>query len=159
MRHASHDPTCGICIQNAGEKPIAGGIIFENDLWLLRHASPPYGVAGWMTLQTQRHVGGPAHFNDAEAANFGLVLRHFEKLLEDVTGALRIYTVAMGESFPHFHGHMVPRYATMAKDAKAWAIFDLQRASIAGEITVDEAEVKRITLAYREALVKNPPPR
>ncbi|MBM4437352.1 MAG: hypothetical protein FJ029_08980 [Actinobacteria bacterium] len=159
MRHPSYDSTCGICQQNAGEKPIWGDVVFENDLWLLRHAPPPFGVAGWMTMQTQRHVGGPAHFNDDEARNFGPALRHFERVLERLTGALRIYTAAMGESAPHFHGHLVPRYAQMAKDAKAWAVFDLQRAAIAGEISVDETEVRRIVAAYREALRKDPAPR
>ena len=75
-----------------------------------------------------------------------------------MTGALRIYTAAMGESFPHFHGHMVPRYAQMPDDAKAWQVFDLQRRSNAGEVTVDAAEVERIIAAYRERLAENPPP-
>jgi diadenosine tetraphosphate (Ap4A) HIT family hydrolase len=158
MRHASHDPGCGICRSNAGETPIAGGVIFENDLWLVRHSPPPYGVAGWMTLQSQRHVGGPAHFNDAEAASFGPTLRHLEKVLEEVTGALRIYTAAMGESFPHLHAHMVPRYAQMPDDAKAWAVFDLQRRAGAGEVTVDSAQVERIIAEYRQRLAASPPP-
>jgi diadenosine tetraphosphate (Ap4A) HIT family hydrolase len=157
MRHASHDASCGICQSNAGDRPIAGGIIWENDRWLVRHSPPPYGVAGWMTLQTQRHVGGPAHFDDAEAASFGPTLRHLEKVLEEITGALRIYTAAMGESFPHFHGHMVPRRASMPNDAKAWGVFDLQRQAAEGTVKVDEAEVQRIIAAYRERLAADPP--
>jgi diadenosine tetraphosphate (Ap4A) HIT family hydrolase len=159
MRHSSHDSACAICRSNAGDAPIPGGIVFENDLWLVRHSPPPFGVAGWMTLQSQRHVGGPAHFNDAEAANFGLALRHFEKVLEEVTGALRIYTAAMGESYPHLHAHMVPRRAQMPDDAKAWAVFDLQRRAAAGEVTVDAAEVERIITTYRARLAASPPPR
>jgi diadenosine tetraphosphate (Ap4A) HIT family hydrolase len=157
MRHASHDAGCGICRANAGETAIPGGVIFENDLWLVRHSPPPYGVAGWMTLHSQRHVGGPAHFNDAEAASFGPTLRHLEKVLEEVTGALRIYTAAMGESFPHLHAHMVPRYAQMPDDAKAWAVFDLQRRAAAGEVTVDAGQVERIIGEYRARLAKEPP--
>ena len=64
-----------------------------------------------MMLISQRHVAGPAHFDDREAASFGPTLRHLERTLEELTGALRIYTAAMGESHPHFHCHMVPRYA------------------------------------------------
>jgi diadenosine tetraphosphate (Ap4A) HIT family hydrolase len=158
LRHPSHDTTCGVCRSNAGDTAIPGGIIYENDLWLVRHAPPPYGVAGWMTLQSQRHVGGPAHFDDAEAASFGPTLRHLEKVLEEITGALRIYTAAMGESFPHFHGHMVPRRAEMPNDAKAWGVFDLQRQAGQGTVTVDEAEVSRIIAAYRDRLAADPPP-
>src|SRR5262249_25966855 len=104
----------------------------------------------------KRHVGGPAHFNDREAANFGVALRHFERTLEQVTGALRIYTAALGESHPHFHCHMVPRYAT--NDAKAWALFDELRRASAGEISIDSAEVMRISEQFRAALEAAPPP-
>jgi diadenosine tetraphosphate (Ap4A) HIT family hydrolase len=111
-----------------------------------------------MMLVSRRHVAGPAHFDDREAASFGPTLRHLERVLEEVTGALRIYTAAMGESHPHFHCHMVPRYAEMPKGAKAWGVFDLQRAAGAGEITVDAAEVKRLCEAYAEVLARRPPP-
>jgi hypothetical protein len=102
---------------------LASPNLYEDDLWCVRHAEP----------------AGPA-------------LRRFERVLEQVTGALRIYTAAMGESHPHFHAHMVPRTATMPRDAKAWSVFDLQRAVGAGEIPIDRAEIARISEAYRLAL-------
>jgi diadenosine tetraphosphate (Ap4A) HIT family hydrolase len=143
------EPSCGVCQSLANAD--ASTILYEDDLWSVRHAEPA-GVPGWMLLMTQRHVGGPAHFDDREAAAFGVALRHFERVLEEVTGALRIYTAAMGESHPHFHAHMVPRYASMPRDAKAWSVFDLQRAVGAGEVPIDRAEVQRISEAYRRAL-------
>jgi diadenosine tetraphosphate (Ap4A) HIT family hydrolase len=109
-------------------------------------------------LITRRHVAGPAQFNPLEAASFGPTLCHLQRVLLEVTGALRIYTAAMGESSPHFHAHMVPRYVKMPKDAKAWAVFDLQRAAAAKEIQVDEAEVARMAEAYARALRATPPP-
>ena len=107
---------------------------------------------------SRRHVAGPAHFDDAEARAFGLALRHFERVLEEVTGALRVYTAAMGESSPHFHAHMVPRTAAMPRDAKGWGVFDLERAAKAGEIPVDVDAAARLAVAYAQALAKNPPP-
>jgi diadenosine tetraphosphate (Ap4A) HIT family hydrolase len=111
-----------------------------------------------MMLITRRHVPGPAAFDDREAASFGVTLRHLQRVLLEVTGALRIYTAAMGESSPHFHAHLVPRYATMPKDAKAWGVFDLQRAAAAKEIDVDEPAASRIARAYADALRSAPPP-
>ena len=157
-RHPSFTASCGVCDSLSGAARDDGAIVHENDLWHVRHGGAPYGVAGWMMLVTQRHVGGPAHFDDAEAASFGPTLRHVSRALERVTGALRIYLAAMGESHPHFHAHLVPRYAAMPKDAKAWGVFDLQRAAGAGEITVDVAEVRRVTEALRAALAADPPP-
>ena len=158
-RHPSFTESCGVCQSLYGAKPALREAIFENDLWHVRHVDAPFPVAGWMMLITKRHVGGPAHFDDREAQSFGPALRHFERVLENVTGALRIYTAAMGESHPHFHAHMVPRYATMPKDAKAWGVFDLQRAAAAGEIPpADPEEVLRTIERYRRALAESPPP-
>jgi diadenosine tetraphosphate (Ap4A) HIT family hydrolase len=152
VKHPSFTEGCGVCAALVASRPL-----FENDLWHVRHVDPPHGVAGWMMLVSKRHVAGPAHFDDREAASFGPTLRHLEHCLEEVTGALRIYTAALGESHPHFHCHMVPRYAEMPRGAKAWAVFDLQRAAGAGEITVDAAEVLRLSEAYARALAANPP--
>src|SRR5258708_891145 len=127
MTEPSVPSPCAVCASLAG--PERKTPIFEDDLWHVRHASAPSGVPGWMMLISRRHVAGPAHFDDREARTFGPVLRHFQRVLEEVTGALRIYTAAMGESSPHFHAHMVPRTATMPRDAKAWGVFDLERAA------------------------------
>ena len=156
MKHALFDATCGVCASLVGATP--GAAVLENELWHVRHIDAPHGVPGWMMLISQRHVGGPAHFDDREAASFGPTLRHLERVLEQVTGALRIYTAAMGESHPHFHCHMVPRYSEMPKNAKAWGVFDLLRAAGAGEIEVQSTEVARLTSLYRQTLAANPPP-
>src|SRR5262249_6937483 len=138
----SPPPPCAVCATLSGPGRVEP--LYEDELWHVRAASSPPGVPGWMMMISRRHVGGPAHFNDAEARVFGLALRHFERVLEEVTGALRVYTAAMGESSPHFHAHMVPRTATMPKDAKGWAVFDLERAARAGEITTDLDEARRL---------------
>jgi len=152
-------PTCGVCQTVSGASGADDPhFVMDNELWHVRHAGPPFGVPGWMMLMTRRHVAGPAHFDDVEAASFGPTLRHLQRVLEQTTGALRIYTAAMGESHPHFHAHMVPRTPQMPKDAKAWAVFDLQRAAGAGELTVDAAEVTAAVDRYRAALRADPPP-
>jgi diadenosine tetraphosphate (Ap4A) HIT family hydrolase len=139
---------CALCKSLATETPV-----YEDELWHVRPIEKPAGVAGWMIMVAKRHVQGPAHFNDAEAASFGPSLRRFEKTLEETTGALRIYTAALGEAVPHFHAHMIPRYADAPK--KGWGLFDLQRAAKEGEIVVPEADITRITEAYRAALKVN----
>ena len=78
--------------------------------------------------------------------------------LRQVTGALRIYSAALGESSAHFHGHLVPRFESMPKGARGWAVFDLERAAQAGEVAVDSAEVARIARVFADALARDPPP-
>jgi diadenosine tetraphosphate (Ap4A) HIT family hydrolase len=145
---------CGICTKLTN----AGGVLYENALWQVRAIDPPTPVPGWVLLISRRHLAGPAELDEREAESFGPTLRHLHRILLDVTGALRIYLAAMGESSPHFHAHFVPRYAAMPKDAKAWGVFDLQRAAVASEIPVDEAAATRVAVKYRDALAAAPPP-
>jgi diadenosine tetraphosphate (Ap4A) HIT family hydrolase len=150
------DAECGVCRKLRTASP--DSVLYVNDLWHVCATDPPTAVPGWMLLITRRHVPGPAAFDDREALSFGVTLRHLQRVLLEVTGALRIYTAAMGESSPHFHAHMVPRYPTMPKAAKAWGVFDLQRAAAAKEIEVDEARAAQTARAYAEALRAAPPP-
>jgi diadenosine tetraphosphate (Ap4A) HIT family hydrolase len=132
--------------------------VFENELWHVRTIDPPAGVPGWMLMVARRHVPGPSHFDAREVASFGPTWCHLQRVLLEVTGALRIYSAALGESSPHFHGHLVPRFASMPQDAKGWGVFDLERAARAGEISVDTAEMARLAEAFAEALRQSPPP-
>ncbi len=155
MAHAAFDANCGMCTQlaMADVEPV-----FENALWHVRPIDPPSGVPGWMMMVARRHVSGPSNFDAREIASFGPTWCHLQRVLLEVTGALRIYTAALGESSPHFHGHLVPRFARMPKDATGWPVFDLERAAKAGEVKVDPAEVARIRLAFEDALKSAPPP-
>jgi diadenosine tetraphosphate (Ap4A) HIT family hydrolase len=151
------EPGCGVCKQLRDEAS-RRRVLFENELWHVRAAGTPTPVPGWVMLLTRRHVPGPAQFDELEARSFGPTLSHLQRVLLEVTGALRVYTAAMGESSPHFHAHSVPRYAVMPKDAKAWAVFDLQRAAAAGDYEVDEAEATRVNAALADALRASPLP-
>lgn len=151
----THDASCGVCkkLASTWTEPV-----FENDLWHVRPIDAPAGVPGWMMLVARRHVQGPAQFTPREAASFGLTWCHLQRVLLEITGALRIYTAALGESSPHFHGHLIPRYERMPKEAVGWSVFDLERAAKAGEIVVDPADVADISNRFRAALVAAPPP-
>jgi diadenosine tetraphosphate (Ap4A) HIT family hydrolase len=155
MSHSSFDAACGICNKLAAS---TAAPVFENELWHVRPIDAPAGVPGWMMMVARRHVSGPSDFNPREVTSFGPTWCHLQRVLLEVTGALRIYTAAMGESSPHFHGHLVPRFASMPKDAKGWSVFDLERAAKAGEISVDYAEIARLTAAFTSALSASPPP-
>ena len=159
MKHASYEPSCSVCKANAGDVPSPGGVIWEDKLWLVRHAPPPFPLAGWTMFHTQRHVQGPAHFTDEEAAAFGPVLRHVSRTLEKVTGAPRIYVVAFGESTPHMHAHLAPRYADLPPEHVAFGAADLYRAVASGKQPgVPEADALAMAGKLRDALKASPPP-
>ena len=160
MKHSSYVAACGVCRVGANEEQVPGGVIWEDDRWLVRHAPAPYPLVGWLFFQTQRHVQGPAHFDDAEAKAFGPVLRHVSRALEQVSGAPRVYFVAFGESTPHMHAHLAPRYASLKPDEAAFGIADLYRnVSKGARPAADSAKVLEIVDRLRDALKKSPPPR
>ncbi|HEY4239180.1 MAG TPA: HIT domain-containing protein [Kofleriaceae bacterium] len=121
---------CKLCASLQTASPL-----WSDGLWHLRPIDPPWGVAGWLLLISQRHCPGPAHFTAEEERTFGSVLARCSRALERATGALRIYTAALGESQHHLHVHLVPRYASMPLGATGWNVFDLARAAAAGEIS------------------------
>ena len=159
MKHDSYEASCPVCTANAGDEPSEGGVIWEDQHWFVRHAPSPYALAGWIMLHAQRHVQGPAHFTDEEAAAFGPVLRHLSRKLEDVTGALRVYQVAFGESSPHMHAHLIPRYSDLQPEYTAFGVADLNRAVASGAVPgVPEDEALAMAAKLRDALKADPPP-
>lgn len=140
---------CVICDINLGRVEMPHGLLYQDDLWVVRLIEPPWGVAGWLVLQTRRHCPEPAMFTDAEAVSFGLVLRRFTAALRDVTGAARIYTAALGEKARHFHCHLVPRYEPPQGGALGWEVFALAGRAAAGQGVVPAAEVARLAEAFR----------
>lgn len=109
----------------------------------------------------------------APRLQFGLAVRHIEQKLEEITGALRIYTVAFGESTAHLHAHLIPRYEGLAPGAAedklfegyAFGIADLAR-DVMGQAregggpfpAADASKVASISDQLREQLASDPPP-
>jgi len=138
------DTPCPLCARQTAEPPL-----WADDLFELRHLEAPLGLAGWMLLSTRRHVASLADLDDAEAAALGPLVRRCHRAVRAATGADRVYVAALGEAVPHVHVHLVPR---RADDARGFALFDAQRAAVAGERAVDAAELARVCAAIRAAL-------
>lgn len=131
-----------------------GLVVAEADRWVLRHHLRPAPLAGWLLLCPHRHVQGPARFDDdAEATEFGLMLRDAARALERTSGALRVYAIAFGEGAQHLHVHLIPRSATRPETA-AWKVADWYRAVERGEIAAaSNAEIEEACGRVRAELV------
>lgn len=152
-RDPTHNESCGVCAENAGEKEMPYGVLFQNSMWVVRHLPPPGGVVGWITVHSKRHVRNVGEMSDAEVASLGPTLRHFTRIVEELTAAPRVYMAALGESFPHFHCHLVPRYDD--SPVKGWKLF-LQPS----EVTTpdDPMRVQAFVDAFKARLAASPPP-
>lgn len=99
---------CELCrVESSDQEPV-GGWILRTDMWSACVA-PGFEVPGWLFLQLRRHAEGPMGMDDAEAAELGPLLSRLAVGIQTATGAERVYAVAFGEVFPHFHVLLVPR--------------------------------------------------
>ncbi|MFP9139189.1 HIT family protein [Devosia sp. XGJD_8] len=136
---------CKACTANArADDPY---LVWRNDLWVLRHTRPPYAALGWMTLHSQRHAESFTALSATELADLGPTMARISTALIGATGALRVYLASMTEMTPHFHAHLVPRYAD---GPKGWETFKLKQQ--AASSTVTDESVHAVMTALRDAL-------
>jgi diadenosine tetraphosphate (Ap4A) HIT family hydrolase len=67
-------------------------------------------VPGWLRLQTMRHGEWLWDMTGDEAAEFGPLAAALSAALRRVTGAARVYLIALGENSLHMHALLIPRY-------------------------------------------------
>jgi hypothetical protein len=85
------DPTfdCKAC--RAIANPAVPNLVWQNELWLLRHTGAPYAELGWMTLHSRRHAPALTLLTDEELADFGPTAKRICEAIMAATGALRVY--------------------------------------------------------------------
>mmetsp|Transcript_33016 Transcript_33016/g.93472 ORF Transcript_33016/g.93472 Transcript_33016/m.93472 type:complete len:154 (+) Transcript_33016:77-538(+) len=146
------EPNCKKCQQVSKEAiPELGGILYEDDLWIVVHKGDPIGVPGHLQLVAKRHVVGYADFTDAESAAVGPILTKCQRALLKASSAPRIYSAALGASFPHFHAHMVPVYddGVQAVTGTAWDVFLQEKLAADGKLQVDRKRCAEICEAFK----------
>lgn len=117
--------------------------IYEDEHWRVVHAFNT-SLPGWLVVIAKRHVASFAELTDAEALSFGPLLHRVSRALQEVTGAVKTYTVLFAEhpEHPHVHFHVVPRMADIPADKRGRRVFDY--------LGVSEAET--VPLETRNAL-------
>jgi diadenosine tetraphosphate (Ap4A) HIT family hydrolase len=99
--------------------------IYEDAHWRVVHAFNT-SLPGWLVIVSMRHVVSFAELSEAEALSFGPLLHRVSRALQEVTGAIKTYTVLFAESpeHPHVHLHVIPRMADIPEDKKGPRVFD-----------------------------------
>jgi diadenosine tetraphosphate (Ap4A) HIT family hydrolase len=102
--------SCFTCRKHNGQEAAPpGGYIYEDEDWVVCHASPKLGPLGTLFIESKRHFLDYAEMTDKESASFGNVMRKIYRALRTHTEAERIYQVTLMEGVPHFHSWLVPR--------------------------------------------------
>lgn len=92
-------------------------VVYEDATWIVRSISKQPAIAGWLIVQTRRHIPDVAELNAEEAASFGPLLQRVSHVVHEATDARRIYIGSLNEGTPHFHTHVLPRLADMPTGA------------------------------------------
>jgi diadenosine tetraphosphate (Ap4A) HIT family hydrolase len=148
LPEASPELTCLACDANEGRVHAPGGVIFENEDWILEHSLSPVLLRGWLILKPRRHVEHIAELTSGEAAKLGRLLSLASAALKAALGAERVYVCSFGESVNHVHFYLIPRYGGMPKNgvdvinqmfsaARPWSCDDAEAAFAADKVRLE----------------------
>jgi diadenosine tetraphosphate (Ap4A) HIT family hydrolase len=102
---------CLACDVVAGRLVSPGGVIYEDESWMLDHAVSPVLLDGFLILKPKRHVEHVGQLSTAEAAALGPLLCAACAAVSEVAGAEQVYVASFGESVRHVHWYLLPRRA------------------------------------------------
>ena len=98
--------------KTSGEIQTAGITIYEDEFVYVGHidnnGEPVY--LGHLMIDLKRHAPTLGDMNQEEAFAFGSIMARVSKALMVTEGAEHIYSLVSGNSVPHLHMHIVPRY-------------------------------------------------
>ena len=102
---------CRLCEQGRPEATPHGVRFFAgevSDAYLVR-AEIQRGLS--VVVWRGRHVVEPTELSDAEAAAYGREVLHVSRALLEVLRPVKLNYDVLGNTAPHLHTHLVPRYA------------------------------------------------
>ncbi|KZE69267.1 HIT family hydrolase [Fictibacillus phosphorivorans] len=103
---------CFICNKHQGSIDTAGIKIYENDFVYVGHIDRGGGPSylGHIMIDLKRHAASLGDMTPDEAGAFGQIMARVSKAVKETQGAEHIYALVSGNSVPHLHMHIVPRY-------------------------------------------------
>jgi len=115
--------SCLACDVLEGRIQPPGGVIYEDEDWVVDHSISPVALKGWLIIKPRRHVEDFGDLSPEESARFGPLSRSAAAAVRDALGAERVYVCSFGEEWRHVHVHVVPRYPGM--EPVSWELLGL----------------------------------
>ena len=109
-----------------------------------------------MTLHSQRHAPAFTRLSPEELADLGPTIAQISQAIIDTTGALRVYLASMTEETPHFHAHLVPRYA---EGPKGWDVYKLKEKAKVSPSAITDGEVMEVVEGVAARMLGSAPSR
>jgi diadenosine tetraphosphate (Ap4A) HIT family hydrolase len=100
---------CSACAEVAGRTATPGGVVFEDDWWIVAHHPGAWTDPGELIVKARRHCESLSELAPAEAASLGPILRAAVAAVERVVRPERVYVACWGERVRHVHFFLLPR--------------------------------------------------
>lgn len=100
---------CLACNVLAGKVKAPGGLIYEDDYWIVEHSLVPVIVSGYLIIKLKRHCENLADLTPQEASALGPIIRKTCLALSRVKKPAKIHVCSWGEQIQHIHFHVIPR--------------------------------------------------
>lgn len=124
--------TCPLCAIVAGRTRTPGGIIHDDEGWLVVHHPGLQSDPGELFVILRRHAESVAALTAPGAAALGPLLRASVAGIERVGAPERVYTASYNERVRHVHFYLLPRTRALPAGHVAADLFRRGRGLLRG---------------------------
>jgi diadenosine tetraphosphate (Ap4A) HIT family hydrolase len=121
-------PGCIGCDVRDGRVRPPGGIVHRDRHFVVYGRPESSPVRGYVIASSVRHVRGLYDLDEAEAAALGPLLVRIQRAQKAALAADHAYAFVLGDVVPHFHAHVVPRFADSPPNLRGGRIFQVTAA-------------------------------
>lgn len=100
---------CLSCNLLAGKLKAPGGVIYEDNYWIVEHSLSPILLRGYLIIKLKRHCEHLAELTPEEAIALGTVIQKTCFAISRVINPAKIHVSSWGEQVKHIHFHVIPR--------------------------------------------------
>jgi diadenosine tetraphosphate (Ap4A) HIT family hydrolase len=140
-------PPCPACEVATGARTAPGGLVVREGGFVAHALLDPSPLAGWLVLASERHARAWYELDAAELAALAPLAARIMAAQRAALGAVHVYAFAIGDVLPHFHLHLVPRYADTPERLRGRRCFEGRP-----EDARPEAEIAAAAAAVARAL-------
>jgi len=130
---------CIACEIVRGQRAPPGGLLARRGGFALHAVAAPSPLRGWLVLTSERHVRGLPDLDPAELQALGPFAADVARAQKSALGAEHVYAFAIGDALPHFHLHLVPRFADTPERLRGRRCFDFETVDVLGEAVIARA--------------------
>ena len=135
---------CLACDVPAGKIQAPGGMIYEDEYWMVDHSVSPVMLRGFLIIKPKRHCEPLSELTLQEWVTFGPITHNVSKALTQAVSPARVYLCSFGESVTHVHFYLIPRTPDMPANGllvlqqmfrdKSWLCNDEEAAEVAEQV-------------------------